>query len=660
MSKLLTSYRLTVLLFLCLYTGIASAQYNVERLITSGRVAVYYEDYVLGIQYFNQALSLKPYLWEPWQLRAIAKFNLDDFQGAETDVTEAINLNPYIVQSYDLRGITRIRQKNFLGAIEDYEKAIRQQPTNQNFWYNKAICRFELKQYEEAQLELDTIIAKWAKFASPYLLKAEVFLHQKDTASAVDWIGRSLDLDPYNAEAWSARGGLSLAKENWKDADEYYSKAIHLRPKKAGNYLNRAVARLRSNNLRGSMADYDMTIQLEPSNFLAHYNRGLLRQQVGDDNRAIEDFDYVLSLEPDNMMALFNRATLLDKTGNLRAAIRDYSKVIEQFPNFWTGLHYRAGCYRRLGMTAKAEMDEYRILKAQMDKHLGIQPRWSRQKLADMRKKSEVDPEKYNQIVVEDSTEANYDYKSEYRGKVQNRQMAAQYQPYISLSLFDYSNAMTKYHPFLRQLERTNSQLPACRLKVSSLKSQLTEAEVASQFHAVDTLTMLIASATDRKLPPLLLARSVAYSIGQNLEDALRDADDCLKLDSLNAMAWWQRAICGARQSDYEMSADAQTSSLRMKSVVSDFEKASRLDADNAYVMYCRGTFHARHKDYGNAVKYLTKAIELDEKLAEAYYNRGLAYIEVGDRVKAVSDLGKAGELGLYSAYSIIKANAPK
>ena len=71
------------LLLLAFLPFTASAQYNVDRLIMSGRVAVYYEDYVLGIQYFNQALSLKPYLYEPWQLRAIAKFNLDDFAGAE-------------------------------------------------------------------------------------------------------------------------------------------------------------------------------------------------------------------------------------------------------------------------------------------------------------------------------------------------------------------------------------------------------------------------------------------------------------------------------------------------------------------------------------------------------------------------------------------------
>ena len=42
----------------------ARAQYNTNRLIISGQSALYYEDYVLSIQYFNQALAAKPYLYE--------------------------------------------------------------------------------------------------------------------------------------------------------------------------------------------------------------------------------------------------------------------------------------------------------------------------------------------------------------------------------------------------------------------------------------------------------------------------------------------------------------------------------------------------------------------------------------------------------------------
>lgn len=648
------------LILLSFFCQTASAQYNVDRLIVSGRVAVYYEDYILGIQYFNQAIALKPYLYEPWQMRAVAKFHLDDYRGAEADASEAINLNPYITQLYDLRGISRIRLENYDGAIADYTKALSMDPTNQNFWYNRAACRVETKDYERAHLELDTIITRWSKYAQPYLLKAEVYLLQKDTLNGSEWLGKALEVDSYNAEAWRVRAAICLARSEWKNADEYYSKAIHLKPKKAVNYVNRAVARQRLNNLRGAMSDYDLALEFEPNNFLAHYNRGLLRKQVGADNKAIEDFDYVLALEPDNAMALFNRAVLLDQTGDLRAAIRDYTKVINMFPNFWTGLQHRASCYRRLGMTAKAELDEFRILKAQNDKNLGIQPRWSKNKLAAMRKKSEIDLNKYDQIVVDDENNVDHEYKTEYRGKVQNRRVESQYQPYICLSLFGYSNAMANYHPFVAEVDVVNKQLKGIRLTVSTLSTQLANDQIKRQFVVVDSLSEILSATTHHPSPDIYLARSVAYCIGQNYGDAMKDADTYLKQNPNSALGWWQRAVCNARQADYENDANVQTAQLRLKAVNADFEKAESLDSDNAYILYCHATYLAHRQDYDKAIEYFTRAIKLDERLAEAYFNRGMVYFYKGDKVAGNADLSKAGELGLYSAYSIIKANSKK
>ena len=89
------------------------AQYNTNRLIISGQSALYYEDYVLSIQYFNQALAAKPYLYEPWFYRGLAKFYLDDYTGSEADVTKAIELNPYVFNMFELRGLCRIRQKHY-------------------------------------------------------------------------------------------------------------------------------------------------------------------------------------------------------------------------------------------------------------------------------------------------------------------------------------------------------------------------------------------------------------------------------------------------------------------------------------------------------------------------------------------------------------------
>lgn len=660
MSKICLKRIFVSVILLCVTVFYGNAQYNVDKLVLSGRIALHYEDYVLSIQYFNQAINQKPYLWEPWQLRAISKFYLEDWKGCETDASKAIELNPYIVSLYDLRGLSYIRQGRYGDAITDYSKAISIESGNQNFWYNRAVCYVELKDYEHALLQLDTITSKWNNYAPAYLMMAEVYLQQKDTLQAVVKCNKAIDIDKHNGDAWRMNAFILFSQEQWKEAETAFDKALLYKPKDVGCYINRALCRLKQNKLRGTMEDYDTAIDLAPNNFLAHYNRGLLRAQVGDDNRAIEDFNFVLSLEPYNVMALFNRATLLDRTGNLREAIRDYSLVIDKFPNFWTGLSYRASCYRRLGMIAKAEKDEFRILSAQMDKHLGKQPRWSRQKLTAMRKYNDIDLEKYNQLVIDDSQLTEHEYKSEYRGKVQNLQIEKQFQPYIALSVNSKQMEISRYAPFDVKIdEYLNSIKTTVDKKELSMPrlSGLGEGTGSATFTDISLITEELQRETDnQKTTDLLLLRSIAYSSAQNFHDALKDLETVIEKEGNNVVALWQKTVCMAMIAEYEQkTSSGQNVSIMRLGCQSEYDALHKLTPDNALVYYNEGTYYARNGNYESAIEKLSKSLLLDDRLPFAYYNRGLAYLYLGKNDKARADFGKAGELGLYSAYSIMK-----
>ena len=648
------SKRLTGLLLFYLFTFLPLlAQFKTDRLVMIGRSALYYEDYVLSIQYFNQAISAKPYLYEPWFYRGVAKFYLDDFAGAEADCSEAIKRNPYVVNIYELRGLCRIRQKNFSGAINDYNQALRYDPENQSLWHNRVLCHINDKDYDTALLQLDTIITRWSKHAPAYAMQAEVYMMQKDTTKAIAALEKSLEVDPYDGSLWSQRAIISLSREEWKESEGYLDKAIHLQPKQAVNYINRAVARFNQNNLRGTMADYDMALDLDPNNFLAHYNRGLLRAQVGDDNRAILDFDFVLNLEPENLMALFNRALLLENTGNLRGAIRDYTKVIEEFPNFWFGLQHRASCYRRLGMAKQAEMDEFRILKAQMDKRYGgKQPRLSQKQ---MRKRSDLDIEKYNQLAVADEQEVEHEYQSDYRGRVQNRRVTIDYLPMFTLSMEHEQNQVKQYIAYDKHVEAYNtSEGKQYPLYIINSNPAMDEKDTKRYFSYIDSLSGQIDRERDiRRSASLLMKRAVAYSVIQNFDAAIEDLSTYLQIDSTSSLAYWQRAVCQSKLNDFNAS---QGTDIRMKTanVLSDLTEAIRYN-ESAYLSYNRGNVYVQRNDYTHAIEDYTRAIQLDGHLAEAYYNRGLARIANKQQAEGISDLSKAGELGLYTAYSIIK-----
>lgn len=628
------------------------AQYNTDRLVMIGRSALYYEDYVLSMQYFNQAINAKPWLYEPWFFRGVAKFYLDDFVGAESDCSQAIERNPYVISAYELRGLCRINQKKYAEAVEDYNRALRYDPENVSLWHNRVLCLIQEKDYELALAQIDTMTTHWSKYARAYSMQAEVYLLQKDTAKAVRSLDKSLELDPYDGGIWAERAVISLARSEWKEAEGFLSKSIHLLPKHAGNYINRALARYNQNNLRGAMADYDTALDLDPNNFLGHYNRGLLRAQVGDDNRGIEDFDFVLRLEPDNLMALFNRALLLEQTGNLRAAIQDYSKVIDEYPNFWFGLEHRASCYRRLGNVKQAELDEFRILKAQFDKSNGKQPRLSKKQ---MRRRSDEDVEKYNQIVVADEQEVEHEYKSDYRGKVQNRKADMAWQPMYGLSFMQVQNDLKPEVAFENSVAAFNQVSRSRTIYVTCGQQNLGETQMQQTFAYLDSLSTAIADAkTAREVKPLLMLRAVAYSAIQNFDNAIDDLSTCLQMDSTLSMAYWQRAVCQAKINEFN-AAQGTNIDLKSANVLSDLSTALKLSPQNPYLYYDRGNLYALRRDYQRAIDDYTQAIGLEQDLAEAYFNRGLARIYSNSVSEGIADLGKAGELGLYAAYSVIK-----
>lgn len=632
------------------------AQFNINRLMTSGEIALHYEDYVPAIQYFNRIIALRPDLYQPWYNRAIAKYYLDDNVGAENDVAQAINLNPYIDGMYDLRAISRIRQSKYKDAILDYNKAISIDNKNKNYWLNRAICLVNDKQYDLALLQTDTIANKWPKVATTYSLKAEIYLNKKDTIEANKWLDKSLELDAFDASTWLTKAYISLAKKKWKDADNALSKAIHLKPQNANLYVNRALARFNINNLRGAMADYDKAIELQPDNFLAHYNRGLLRMQVGDNNRAILDFDYVINLEPNNVLAIFNRALLLEKTGDLRRAIKDYSTLIAQFPNFWIGLNNRARCYRRLGMIKNAEQDEFSLFKAQMNKHLGIQPRWSSAKIKDTRKRTEIDFDKYNQMVVADENTIDREYDSEFRGKVQNRKVDNNFMPMFELSYLSYNNGIKSFVPFIIELEHFNTHNKlGHKINVVCNTSPLNDNNSKEIFTIIDSLSIKIDSEkSESKLLPLLIQRAVAYSTTQNFDAAINDLNSVVASDSLNWLAYWHLGVCQTMLNGYNVS-KGQDIRLASAKALSYFDKAIKLNPQNAFLFYDKANLLVGLKDNKNAIENYSKAIALEPSLAEAHYNRGLVYLQLNNNNEAIVDLSRAGELGLYQAYSLLK-----
>ena len=655
--------RKVYLLFFWLFSVSAMAQINTDRMMLMGRNALYYEDYVLSIRRFNMVISAKPYLSEPYFYRGLAKFYLEDYTGAEEDCGAAIDRNPFLPDNYRLRGLCRINLKRYEEAVSDYVKLLEIEPKDESGWHNMTLCYLQLKEYDKAVECIDRMLGYWPQKAPLYTLKAQAYFAQKDTAAAMASIDRALEINPYEGQAWSMRAAVYAGREEYKLAEEALDKTIQQMPREAGHYINRALARYHQRNLRGAMTDYDTALEMDSANYIGHFNRGLLRAQVGDDNRAIEDFNFVLKLEPDNMIALFNRALMLNNTGDYRGAIRDINAVIKEFPNFWTGYQFRAEVRRKMGDTKGAELDEFKVLKAQMDQRYGGK---KPQNTKRTRKVSDRTMEDYNKLVEADTSEdESPTYESEYRGKVQNRRTELTPEPALVLTYYtgqsDFQRKM-----YNKELERLNrlGVLPA-RLVLTHDEVSLDEARIQKHFSSIKALSDKIARQPDNTL--LYLARSIDEYLVQDFEKALADADRAIELDSSYLLAYYMRVQIRMKNQEVRMAEKSEVPSAgevkwtfdasrsEYQAALDDCDRILAREPDFAGCYYNKGNIYMQLKLWPEAIKAYTQAIKLHVDYAEAYYNRGVAYILSGDYASGIPDLSRAGEMGLYKAYNLIK-----
>ena len=116
------------------FISISNAQINTDRMTNIARNALFYDDYLLSIKYFNIVINYKPYLYEPYFYRGLAKFYLDDYNGAIADCSEAIKRNPYFPNSYEVRGLAYINLGDYKNAAADYSEATDKDPDNRSIW----------------------------------------------------------------------------------------------------------------------------------------------------------------------------------------------------------------------------------------------------------------------------------------------------------------------------------------------------------------------------------------------------------------------------------------------------------------------------------------------------------------------------------------------
>lgn len=678
-----------IAIIMCVATCVfsAEAQINTDQVLRVGKNALYFEDYMLSIQYFNRVIEAKPYLAQPYFFRAIAKLNLDDYQGAEEDADMAIERNPFITDAYEVRGVARQNLGKHIEAIADYDEALKMIPNNRGIMFNKALAQEDSGDLDGATATFNRLIEVYPGYDNAYIGRAKVELAKGDTVAANEDLTKAISLNKNSANAYLMRADIAIrSNRDYQSALNDMDEAIKLQPRVAGYFINRAFLRYNLDDYFGAMADYDYALTLDPLNQIAYFNRGLLRAEVSDNDRALEDFTRVLQIDPNDVRARYNRAIIYREKRDFKNALSDLDRVVEAFPEFSAPVFARFEIYDMMGDKRNA-MKQYdmamALSKAEFQKYERSP------KSADTADQEDVPPgaDSTNQksgngpesstdpseifanrfttlltIDNEINDEREFNNKS-IRGKVQDRNVTITIEPDFVAAYYSSPTELAPSTYYMQEIDRLNATRQLrFMLQITNHQPELDdESLIQRHFQSIDYYNSWLATHTPRAID--YFARAMDQFTLHNYEGAIEDFDRAVALTSDFALAYFMRAVA---RSQYEspISTDGQTQTtaaplnpgkIRLSMILDDYDKFIELSPRSPFAHFNKGNIYVNSGDLTSALSAYSRAIELKPDFGEAYYNRGYVYFKLGNREAGTADLSRAGELGILPSYNLLK-----
>jgi tetratricopeptide (TPR) repeat protein len=201
----------------------------------------------------------------------------------------------------------------------------------------------------------------------------------------------------------------------------------------------------------------------------------------------------------------------------------------------------------------------------------------------------------------------------------------------IFIETKDYPNAISDFNEALI-FDSTNSTLYFNRGYTQALSGNY-ESAIKDYSRAISH------DSTNAKI---FVNRGDLWSGVEERQKAIFDFTSALSLNNKDELAYFNRAKEFAKIEMFEQAID-------------DYSMAIILNPSNVEYYFLRGELKVVAAEFLSAAADYTKIISLQPDNGNAYYNRGICYANINLKNSACDDLNRAGELGFFEAYEVIR-----
>jgi predicted TPR repeat methyltransferase len=130
-----------------------------------------------------------------------------------------------------------------------------------------------------------------------------LLFHEGDREGGIAHVTRCVELDPANARAWNALGGMFIATGRRSDAKEAYRRATEVAPSAAEGWYNLAICERDDADIDSAAAHLGEAIAREPEYARAYEALAMLLYQLGRIGEATALYSQWLERDPSNATA---------------------------------------------------------------------------------------------------------------------------------------------------------------------------------------------------------------------------------------------------------------------------------------------------------------------------------------------------------------------
>ncbi|PKR81482.1 hypothetical protein CW751_05370 [Brumimicrobium salinarum] len=279
-----------------------------QKAYNEGTTAFENKDYTSAILKFKQALEISPSFSQARSNLAYTYLANKEVDLAKEQFLALAEADQKADGPYYELGTIAAQKDSFALAVNFFTKAIERKANQADYFYQRGIQYFKLKNYEAAITDFSKVIL----------------------------------INPKHADAYNDRGSAYKLSENYKKAIEDYNKAATLNKKSGNAYNNLGSLYREQKKYDRAISAYDKALMIEKDNFMALNNRGFAKFEKGDYKNALGDFKKVILLKPDYTIAYNNIAGVYMEMEEYENVVKYASQAIERDDQIGAAFYNRA------------------------------------------------------------------------------------------------------------------------------------------------------------------------------------------------------------------------------------------------------------------------------------------------------------------------------